>query len=677
MGMSEPDSERRETEQGLSRSTQAWPKSPEKSPGSLGDTQPFRPAKQYRPLTSEPPIEESPLQETAPYKAIRPANVSHKSGSLTLILGLIALLLLIAAVVAFFLIKGAGGAGGKLPAERALPPNTLAYLSVSPVPTESQRTAFDTIFKTFEAQPGFADAAGVWVQRLLGLLGGTVPSTDVATLDMLAGYLGGDVTIAVLTPSQGDIAALKASGDGSIGPLAAFDVAGRNLVALVDLDFASATNPQGLIAGLRAAKDNLDKAKLVETYNGSDIREYTAGSLHVYFSLLGGTSTAAVGISTAPVKTLIDSLRQNQSLQEADVFKYLSGKVPADRVASLYLNLSEASDLLAQLRSQSTNAPRIEGALLMTFSGQNEGLLISAALQADIPPDAGAFSCLICAYLGGLQIDTSSKPDAALLNDLPVDTFAFVAGSGLGAAGRTLLDAAEKAEDESAKKAAADWQQEVKNATGLDLRQEILPWLSGDFTFSLAGSDPAANTGLPLVGQLRLAPAERPQAASAIERGMRTALGSGMQTFSVADGTFYGGLNLGRGLLLGVSKDRAILILDRDLGAARAWADNLSSTLGKGFGARAEWKAAAPHLPDESNVIAYSDAVFLRGILERDIDNPQAPQVKAAYEREIAPFLRSVKYAAAGVVIEPTGEGVPAKEVGKRGLITIFLGLGK
>ncbi len=166
-------------------------------------------------------------------------------------------------------------------------------------------------------------------------------TTDPATLDALASYLGGSATIAVLAPSQGDLISLKPSSSGGISPLAAYDVVGRNVVALVDLDFTTDGTKQGIIADLRAVKDNLDKAKVVESYHGTDIRQYVAGPLQIYFALLGGTSTAAVGINSVPIKVLIDELQANKGLKEDEAFKYLSGKVPTERVATLYLNLGE------------------------------------------------------------------------------------------------------------------------------------------------------------------------------------------------------------------------------------------------------------------------------------------------------------------------------------------------
>ena len=92
----------------------------------LGDTQPYRPPTTYRPLTSEPPIEEEEnVQKTAPYRAIRPARTTptRKGVSLSMVLAIVALLLVLAAIVAYFvIIKGANGAsGGTLPVESILP----------------------------------------------------------------------------------------------------------------------------------------------------------------------------------------------------------------------------------------------------------------------------------------------------------------------------------------------------------------------------------------------------------------------------------------------------------------------------------------------------------------------------------------------------------------------------
>ena len=204
------------------------------------------------------------------------------------------------------------------------------------------------------SQPGSQEAIANLVLQVRDTISNTGISlgnaTDPATLETLAGYLGGNVTIAMLSPSEGDLLSLKAPADGQVNPLTAFDVLSRRAVGIVDLDFSPAGGPQqGIIAELRAVKDNLDKAKVVESYNGTDIRSYTGGPLPLYFSLLGGTSTAAVGLSSVPIKVLIDEVRANKGLKEDAGFKYMSSKVPAERVATFYLNVSQANKLAEQI----------------------------------------------------------------------------------------------------------------------------------------------------------------------------------------------------------------------------------------------------------------------------------------------------------------------------------------
>ncbi len=633
-----------------------------------GDTQPFRPAAQYRPLTSEPPLEEPDYQQTAPFKPIQQAAVTPaRGGATSRTLGVAALLLVAAAVAAYFTIRGGAGLGGAVAVERALPSNTLLYFSISPAPSESQRKAFERMREAFEAQPGSSEAIASLVMQVrtaissLGLSFGA--ATDPDTFDTLAGYLGGNVTIAVLAPSQGDLLSLKPSASSDINPLAAYDVLTRRVVGLVDLDFSPDSGPkQGIIAELRAVKDNLDKARVVETYNGTDIREYTAGPAHLYFSLLGGTSTAAVGLSSTPVKVVIDELKTGKGLKEDDRFKYLVGKVPAERVGTLYINASSVDKAIKQLFPEANGQLQMDGALLVSLSGQDEGIQVDVAADANLSGPSTLTLYGWTARLSDLHMNPNAIPRNSALDDIPANSLAFVAGSDLKATITYMLDGMDNLSGGST------WREAMKRTIGLDLDSDLLAWMGGDYTVSVATSETKPDVA-PLIAQIKLSGDDRAKAADALKRGIDTTFSGAIKPLDLAGGTFYP-ISYGStaGAIIGTTNNQAILVYDNNLSAAKANAQSLSSNLGKGFGTTDKWKTISGHLPTNSNLIAYLNATALRETTERAI----TPGEKADYDKRFAPFLRPIKYVLAGSASEPTKEGEMS-----RNLTRIFIGISK
>jgi hypothetical protein len=139
--------------------------------------------------------------------------------------------------------------------------------------------------------------------------------------------------------------------------------------------------------------------------------------------------------------------------------------------------------------------------------------------------------------------------------------------------------------------------------------------------------------------------------------------------FDIAGGQFFTtSSNKSSETLIGVAKDRAIMSYDKDVDAARDKAESVLSSLGKGFGTTDKWKAAAPHLPKDSNLIGYLDATTLREMMESIMTSSR----KADYEKMTAPFFRPIRYVLVGLATEPTNEGEMS-----RNLTRVFLGISK
>jgi hypothetical protein len=630
---------------------------------------------EYRVATDPSPVEEELYEQPAPYQPVQQVNVAARKGgsSMPVALGALVLLVAVAGLVAWLALNRAGETrSGASVVERALPANTLGYFSIDPSPDENQKRAFDKMLDAFESQPGFREAMAQMVQQVegLGTMIGMQPdqSGNAGTLTSLAGYLGGGLTVAVLAPSDADLQLLKASSS-SGNPMGLIDSAGRNIVGLADLDF-NPSSGRGPITDLRALKESLDKAKVVETYNGVDVREYVSGSLRLYFAFLPDTTTAAVAINIAPIKVVIDEFKANKGLKDNTGFKYLSGKVPPERVAALYLNLGEINKGLEALRSGDpfyTEYEKLSGAMLATLSGQEDGL------QVDIATEGGGLTGSAGGVFGlgffDVQVNPNARPDASTLNDIPSDSFAFLAGSDFKSIALAAIEKAEKSSSEYARQGVADMQKNFKDSTGLDLKNDVLALMGGDFVVSV----PKFTTGEPMffippfLIQMKLSEADRAQAADALKRGLEKAFGGRSMSFELAGGTFYT-MDSEDGIV-GVAKDRALMTFTAlGLEAAKARAEGAASNLGKGLGTTAKWKDAVRHLPKDSNLIGYFDTTAFLGIQEEGM----SPEEKAEYEKNSSPFVRPLRYVLIGSATDPAKEGGMS-----RNLTRIFLGISK
>jgi len=593
-------------------------------------------------------------------------NVTKKS-KVPLIAGIVALVALFVVVAGGFWAYNRTFNRPAMQAGRVLPSNTIAYLTIDPSPEGSQKEAFDRMRAAFETQPGFKEA---WTNLTSGAaeLGESVGVTDedtpadVTDFDALSSYLGNNVTIALLPPSTADLEKLReaSSGGDSEGAL---DVAGRNIVGLVDLDF-NPLNKKGPIADLKQQTDNAAKAEVSEKYRDIEIRKYVTGTTTLYFSLLNDTSTAVVGAKIEPLRVVIDKFKDDDGLKTDATFKALSGVVPQERIASIYINLTELSKQAQFIASDTpdANTPKAEGAWLMTLSGQPDGMQLDIASQASIE----GVGSLMGVAGGGFQVNPGAKPDVSTLSDIPTGSLGFLVGSDLKSVVESVLDAIAKEDPESV----ASIEEEVQTNTGLDLRKDILAWMGGDYVLhfsltSIQDEDELAGTG---AFQLKLNEADRTKAADALTKLVESQSGGEQaEKIDVAGESFYAPTGPS-GPIVGVGKDRLMLVFDQDADAAGKRANEVVNNAGKGFGITPEWKEVSKHLPVDSNLIGYVDITALREITERGMTD----EAKKEYEESGAPFLRPLKNALFGSATQTTREGNQS-----RNHTVIFLGVSK
>lgn len=603
-----------------------------------------------------------PQQYQQPYSPpVTQVATARKRSKAPLVVGLIVILLLAAGgASAYFAFNRVLNAPA-VAVERILPSNTLAYLTINPNLSGTQKAAFDKMRAAFEAQPGFKEAWAKMTQQAsdFGAMSGIAApgaTPGISDFDAISSYLGNNVTIALLPPSTADLQKLKdaSSSDSDVQSTAA-DLLGRNVVGIVDLDF-NPLNKKGPLADLKRQTDDLAKSRVAESYGGMDIHEYITGTNTIYFTLLKDTSTAVVGGKIEPVRAMIDSYKAQTGLKDSENFKYLSGQVPTDRVASLYVDLTDiykeiqtaAPETFSNGMLQSAN-----GAMLMTLSGQDGGLQIDIASQTDLQ---GA----------GVTINPDAKPAAGTLNDIPTGSLGFLVGTDLKTALQSVLAALRKQGQASGDNSVDSALQQMEQSTGLNLENDVLPLLGGDYVLS-AGADSSSGSPSPsVVFQLKLNPADTARARNVVDKLAASISGGEAAKVDLAGGAFYE-LSPEIGALYGVANDRLIFVFDKDVEAAKARVGAVSQEAGKGFGSTTEWRDVSKHLPNDSNVIEYMDISGIRALVEESISG----DAKQEYEQSAAPFLRPVKYFLVG---SATQQAIANSSLSRNHTI-VFLGI--
>ncbi len=620
----------------------------------------------YRVQPDPAPLAPTPVTPAAPYTSSAEVAVTKKRSNTPLIVGLVALLLLVGAGagVAYFLNQTINRPA--LAAERALPANVLGYFSVDPVLNGSQKAAMDKMQEAFKSQPGFKEAWAKIAEQATELGGATGLPTPASTpqvgdFDALASYLGGNLTLAILPPSTDDLQKLKdASSSGDMEQVAG-DVLGRNVVGLVDLDF-NPLNKKGPIFDFKQKAD-AGKMEVAETYRDMEIRKYITGTNTLYFTLLQGSSTAAVGTKIEPVKIVIDQIKDNKGLKDDAAFKALSGQVPGERVASLYINLTEIYKQIGFVSPEAVQTVQnAQGAMLMTLSAHDDGMQIDIASQAD-------FTNALAGTGSAVQVNPNAKPDASTVSDIPADPLGFLVGTDLQSVIKSALEAARKQGGDTADTVRSG-EEQVKEITGKDLEADILPLLGGDYSLIVLPAPASSSDSVSaFIFQLKLKPGDHDKVLEVVDSTITQMSGGDVEKFEAVGGTFY---DLAPGSddspVVGVTGDRLLMVVGSGSQSARSQLEPVTSGFGKGFGSTDAWRDRNGHLPPDSNIIGYLDITALRASLEKGME----PSRKADYERDAAPILRPFKYLLMGSATQAVREGNLS-----RNHTVIFLGIGK
>ena len=352
---------------------------------------------------------------------------------------------------------------------------------------------------------------------------------------------------------------------------------------------------------------------------------------------------------------VIDSYRDNKSLKDNETFKALSGQVPQDRIAALYLNLTEIYkqvQLAVPEMTQGQSIQNVSGAVLMTLSAANDGLQIDTATETD------------ASVMGAqVQVNPNARPDQATLNDVPSDTLGFIAGTDLQTVLKQALDNLRK-EDSNGE---IDQQiQSFEQDYGISLENDVLPLLGGDYTLSISPGA-SKDTLMPSVlFQLKVSDAQK--ASDILSKVVGRDAGAGTDKVQISGGQFY--VDKSSGVIMGVAKDRVWLLYDMDAQNVQIHLTDAIGNVGSGFGTTGEWTNVKTHLTRDSNVIGYVNITGVREMLEANFLTDES--AKNDYEENAAPFIKPIKYFLIGSATQEAKDGALS-----RNHTIFFIGISK
>lgn len=630
-------------------------------PQAYGYNSQQAPAPSY-PAREEPPPPSYPPPPTA--QAPTPPPRGNLLRNVLLALGLLALVVVGAG--AFFLLQSVNKPN--IPVAKLIAKDSYGYLSIAPAPKGTQKAALDKLQAAFKDQPGFqaawdkifsqatqsSDQVDSSLRTITGDCDGRATPTGTPAVDDFSSYLGNNLSLAVLPLTKSEITALNAGGDPG-------KLLSTKVLIFLDLDF-NPLNKKGLIPTIRTLTEKPDQMPLIEKYRDIEIRKLPQSSckgampddLQVYLALIGGT--AAIAFDPATLHMPIDRYKDGQSLQDTAAFQALEADMPKDRLATFYLNMSSLYDTVLAVVPQDMqeSAPqlkqtRIDGTALVVVSAHDEGIQIDSASDIQVNNQA---------------LGSTAVPAADALNDIPIGSWAFYRGADL----KTILT---QALDQARKQGmTADLDQglaQIKEQTGIDVEQDLLPLLGGDYLLSVQGRKSESGPAFSGMGELRLKAGDGAKMNDLLGKLNKAAAdqGSPVESVKVGDATF----SKMPPVFYGLVGDKLYIVGDSEGtdAATQQAAEAALNAQGKGIGTDATVKARLGRLPANSTTTLYVDLTKIRA---DGVEATMSQEDRTSYETDIAPFVRPFQYLLIGGAATTKDNTTHTRGV-------LFLGIGK
>lgn len=423
--------------------------------------------------------------------------------------------------------------------DKLLPNTTMGYFSYDASPSAAQQANWNKVRDAFFSQPGVKDKfdqlgqeigmgsgmAGSFVQQCST---GNSVSSGGSLLTNLPGFLSGNVTFAYLQPSDAEVRqvvkdAIQSSpmmnggmmgsglGGNSTIPnrtidsgkmsavaceaLALFE---NHSVAVVELN-VNPLDKNSIIAKLQDKTSDANKGSLTkdETYNGTDIYKIDlGGNTATFYGLLIGKE-AVLAANKDTLKTIVDAYKDgSKSLSSNANYIAALAKLPADRSMTAYVDSAKfAGTVSVAIDEAAKDSPMMGSSFgsMKTMYDQLKGQNIVSVIG-------------VTAQANGVQIDSAGNSPSNMsfaaplmsvrdvVNRTPDSAWGFVASADL----KDLVNQAFTYLDQMnyfqsmgmGSMNVAQLKQMFKQATGLDLDNDMLSWMGGEWGLYIGpGSD--------------------------------------------------------------------------------------------------------------------------------------------------------------------------------------------
>ncbi len=415
-------------------------------------------------------------------------------------------------------------ANGKA-ADMLLPKQTLGYLSFNAKPGGDQQANLQRISDAFTSQAGWNQLS----QQLGGLSGSATQGTTQQCAGQTTGtnkngfitnatdVLQGNVLVALLTPDVTKLQQLGQSGANS--SCAALDFLNQGFVVIADTSAS-----QGTLLG--KLKDASGTATKVDSYNGQDITKFDNNGSTYFLTMYGGTAVLAANEDN--IKKVVDAGAGSDSLGADQHYQGAASHLPANRLGSLYINVTEVVALAQAAMSQSSSTPisgttqimsamaNIKGVAMFSFTAQPNGLQVDVSTNLDLGSMAGSYASPI--------LDPRT-----FLDKIPADAWMVIGSQDLPGIYNGLVDQLNKAggltstASTSTTQTLDQFKQQVNALTGMDFDKDLLPLLNGEMALFVS---PDASGGMLPVGGVLVVKTSDATKAATLAQNLATRLGA-------------------------------------------------------------------------------------------------------------------------------------------------------
>lgn len=530
----------------------------------------------------------------------------------TIIIGAVVLLLCFVCVV----VAGIGGYVyqdkvlallGLAPAQQTaklLPAGTQFYMSVTP---NIQNVAgYENLKKLYLDNPD--------IQALFDEAETDISGDSSITFDEdIKPWLGTEAVLAVPDFTQAIEAQSQDPFAGSSTP--------PNLVIAVETSNKEASD--NFISKLLADAEKEDRPFTDEVYQDVTLHSRKDGDTGIVATF---DNLVVFSNSDALIKGMIDKAKgdESPSLAESERFKKITGQLPANAIATLYMEFGSlfeavlAESAIELPESQVKDMQAFEG-FAMTGTLQPDGIQLDFAFSYDVTKMSEATRA---------SLQRPASPNA-ILGDIPADALVSINGFGLDQVWKSVKQGLESNPDFS------EQIRDMESQMGFSIEEDIFSWMTGEYAMVLVKAAPADEFSPPLGGYALIGANDVNQARTHVEKIVsaleqqgsapplesQTVEGIELKVATDYNGAFQGGY--------GFHKDYFLMAYNEDAVKALATAGQNSLSNSTNF------KTVQGRLPGTNYGYVYADLDEVQQVIESQLDDFG----REDYQKNIQPFL--------------------------------------